>query len=171
MTFIAHAFITPVFIAPVFIAPVVAALLGASVLVPLGEPVEGPVVRRFDAPACPYCAGHRGITVATEPGSPVVAVADGRITFSGEVAGVRYVVLEVGPGVLLTHGGLARIENDIVAGVEVSVGTPLARSSQSTHLGVRIDGQYRDPLVVFGWGSPRLIGPGGIDVATVDGSR
>lgn len=137
----------------------------------LPVPVDGPVVRRFDPPACHYCAGHRGVTVASEPGSPVTAIVDGEVTFSGQVAGVLYVVMSVSPGVLLTHGGLSSIEEMVESGSVVRAGQTLGWTGRTTHLGVRIEGEYHDPLAVFGWGRARLIGPGGIDVVASAAAR
>ena len=55
-------------------------------------PVESPIVDPFRAPECPFCRGNRGLEYQPPSGSPVVAAADGVVTFSGVVAGVRYVV-------------------------------------------------------------------------------
>ncbi|MCF6523269.1 murein hydrolase activator EnvC [Streptomyces sp. JJ36] len=45
------------------------------------------VLRLWDPPATPWAAGHRGVDLATLPGRPVRAVAAGRVSFAGRVAG------------------------------------------------------------------------------------
>ena len=49
-------------------------------------PVDGPVVRAFQAPAFAYGPGHRGIDFAAAAGTPVRASGDGVVAFAGSVA-------------------------------------------------------------------------------------
>ncbi len=68
-----------------------------AVDLPAGRmPLEGPVVRAFDPPAERWQAGHRGVDVAGETGSAIVAAADGTVTFAGPVAGRGVVVVSHG---------------------------------------------------------------------------
>ncbi|WP_374999620.1 peptidoglycan DD-metalloendopeptidase family protein [Aeromicrobium sp. CTD01-1L150] len=60
---------------------------------PLGE---RSVARDFDLPDSPYGAGHRGIDLPGATGDTVRSVAPGRVTFSGEVAGVGVVTVSHG---------------------------------------------------------------------------
>ena len=74
----------------------------------LAPPVVAPVSRPFYAPPCPWCAGHRGVTLRGRAPAP----SCGRwrrevVTFSGVVVDVRYVVVRHGDGLLATYGGLA----------------------------------------------------------------
>src|SRR5262249_41228396 len=50
-------------------------------------PVDGAVVRPFQAPAFAYGPGHRGIDLAAAPGTPARAAGDGVVSFAGSVAG------------------------------------------------------------------------------------
>jgi murein DD-endopeptidase MepM/ murein hydrolase activator NlpD len=50
----------------------------------------------FDLPDTEYSAGHRGIDLPGQVGEPVRAVAAGRVTFAGLVAGVGVVTVEHG---------------------------------------------------------------------------
>jgi peptidase M23-like protein len=65
-------------------------------------PVEGrdgaprpQVSRGWKPPPEPWAAGHRGVDLAAPRGSPVRAVADGRISFAGSVAGRGVVSIEL----------------------------------------------------------------------------
>ncbi len=127
------------------------------ILQPL-TPVEGQVMKRFVAPACQRCPGHRGISVLTATGGAVVAVADGEITFAGTVAGRSYVVQTIAKGIRMTYGWLAEIEDSIVIGSVVLAGQHLGRTGDITYLGVRVGATYVDPLPYLGVRRPRLVG-------------
>ncbi|WP_406006527.1 M23 family metallopeptidase [Streptomyces sp. NBC_00637] len=53
------------------------------------------VLRAFEPPASPYARGHRGVDLAAPPGAPVRAVAAGRVSFAGRVAGRGVVSVEL----------------------------------------------------------------------------
>src|SRR5690348_15887078 len=55
-------------------------------------PVDGSVVRPFQAPAFAYGPGHRGIDLAAPPGTPVRAAGDGVVSYAGSVADSLHVV-------------------------------------------------------------------------------
>ncbi len=120
-------------------------------------PVRGTVVTSFRPPACERCAGHRGITVATEPGSEVRAVRSGLITFAGTVALLTYIVQEIEPGVRVTYGWLADAaarEGDIVG-----AGAVIGHTKARTYIGVREGEMYVDPIRRLGFARARLVGP------------
>lgn len=127
-------------------------------------PIEGEITRRFSAPACPYCAGHRGVTISSPTAVPVVAVAAGEITFAGEVGGLTYVVQRIAPQVRVTYGWLADIGPNIVTGLVVEQGAPLGTSATAVYLGVRVGEHYVEPLRYLGLGRVRLHGPGAVSV-------
>ncbi|WP_079042478.1 M23 family metallopeptidase, partial [Streptomyces albus] len=65
-------------------------------------PVEGAegarrprVPRGWDPPPQPWAPGHRGVDLAARPGQPVLAVADGKVSFAGKVAGRGVVSIEL----------------------------------------------------------------------------
>ncbi|WP_134773691.1 M23 family metallopeptidase [Ornithinimicrobium flavum] len=70
-----------------------------------GWPLAGrpSVVRGFDPPARRWLPGHRGIDLAGIEGEAVLAVADGVVTFSGEVAGVGVVSVTHASGLRSTY--------------------------------------------------------------------
>lgn len=122
-------------------------------------PVSGDVVRRFDRPSCERCPGHRGITVASSPGEPVVAVAAGTVEFVGEVGGRTYVVQRVAPSVVVTYGGVTPTVRD---GATVQRGEQVATADGETYLSVREAGRHLEPLRALGLGRARLVGPGDV---------
>lgn len=148
---------------PTFVihALVSAIVLSSRIIVP----VEGEVIRRFESPACPYCAGHRGVTVETTMNSDVVAIADGEITFAGEVGGLIYVVQRIAPDVRITYGWLSSIEDLVTEGTMVEQGAPLGTTGENMYFGVRVGEMYVEPLRFLGLGRVRLYGPGRVIVS------
>lgn len=70
-----------------------------------GWPLSGqpPIVRGFDPPAQRWLPGHRGIDLGGVEGERVLAVDDGVVSFSGEVAGVGVVSLTHASGLRSTY--------------------------------------------------------------------
>ena len=119
-------------------------------------PVVGPVVRGFDPPSAPYGSGHRGIDIATPAGSVVRAPSSGVVSFAGTIAGQRYLTIDHGGGLLSTCSflfGLLVHKGDLVAQGEAvalsGVGHP-GDTIPDLHFGVRLNGQYVDPLDYLG---------------------
>jgi len=111
-------------------------------------PIIGRVVDPFRAPSCVWCPGNRGIEYEVDPGVPIRAVAAGTVTFSGRVAGERYVVVELGSGWLVTYGRVA--STTLAAGDTVVRGSVVGRSSDRFYFGLRIEGGYVDPAPHLG---------------------
>ena len=119
-------------------------------------PVVGPVVRPFDPPDSPFGSGHRGIDIAASVGTPVVAAADGVVTFSGPVGGRLFLTIDHGGGLESTYSFL----DAVVArrGSVVTQGQVVARSGTGhagsvvphLHFGVRLLDVYVDPLDYLG---------------------
>ncbi|MFK8022676.1 MAG: murein hydrolase activator EnvC [Ilumatobacter sp.] len=120
-------------------------------------PVSGIVIDPFRAPECPYCAGNRGIEYSTERGQVVRAVAAGQVTWSGSVAGVRYVVVTHANGWRATYGDLASTR--LRTGDAVVARQSVGRSTDRLHFGLRVGHRYRDPSAHLGRlvGRPRLV--------------
>lgn len=127
----------------------------ATCLVP---PVDAPVTDPFRMPPCPYCAGNRGIEYGPVPGTRVVAVAAGEITFAGTVAGVRWVVVRHDDGLLASYGHLSAI--DVRVGVTVRAGQRLGATTDRFYLGLRDGERPVDPTPMLGrWRYRRRLVP------------
>lgn len=133
--------------------------IGACVLgliVPVGvatgacwlPPVEAPVSDPYRAPACPWCAGNRGIEYATVPGTSVRAVAAGRVTFAGTVVDRRYVVVEHVDGRRATYGDLGSIR--VEQGDRVVARSVVGTATSTFHFGLRDGSGYLDPTPEIG---------------------
>ena len=85
-------------------------------------PVDAPVLDPFRPPASPFGPGNRGLEYATTAGTPVHAVADGRVTFAGSVAGTLHVTVLHADGVRTSYSFLARV--DVVVGQRLRQGEP-----------------------------------------------
>ena len=115
-------------------------------------PVSGPVIRGFDPPGTPYGSGHRGIDIAAPTGTLVRAPAAGVITFAGNVGGRLFVTIDHGGGLLSTCSFLSSLlvhRGDVVVqGQDIArAGTGHAGDPMpNVHLGVRLAGQYVDPM-------------------------
>jgi Peptidase family M23/Putative serine esterase (DUF676) len=118
-------------------------------------PVDGPVVRPFDAPASAYGPGHRGIDFAVPPGTPVRASSDGMVAFAGSVAGSLHVVVAHDSQLRTTYAFLAGI--GVRAGDRVTRGQVVGAAGSSgpeheaggLHFGVRRGDRYVDPQRLF----------------------
>ena len=116
-------------------------------------PVSPPaVVRPFDPPQTAYGSGHRGIDLRAATGQEVRAMAAGRVTFAGLVAGI--------PVVSLTHAGGSRstyepvnatvaVGDQVVAGQQIGLvaeaGGHCGGEAGCVHVGLRDSHGYRDP--------------------------
>jgi murein DD-endopeptidase MepM/ murein hydrolase activator NlpD len=131
---------------PSLVSPsIVARVVGRLQLVP---PVEAPIVDRFRAPGCQWCAGNRGLEYGVGAGVDVRAAAPGVVSFSGTVAGVRYVVVDHGGGFRTTYGRLASAT--VSTGAAVATGQVLGSSGSSgVFFGLRHNDVYLDPELYF----------------------
>lgn len=125
---------------------------------------EPAVLRPFVPPPTPYAAGHRGADLAAVPGDVVRAVAPGRVTHVGPVAGQGTVTVLHADGLSSTYepvAGVVSVGDVVAAGSELGT---LSGGSHCTgsclHLGARRDGQpptYLDPLRLISGGPVILL--------------
>lgn len=119
------------------------------------RPVPGRVLAAFDAPAAPWLPGHRGVDLAAVPGDPVRAVNDGVVGFAGTVVdrGVVSVRLDGPTDRVVTYEPVvaAVSQGDRVRAGEVIgwIGLGGHCSARCLHWGLKIDGEYRNPLTLL----------------------
>lgn len=116
------------------------------------------VLRGWEPPATAYGRGHRGVDLAAPPGTPVRAVAAGRVSFAGRVAGRGVVSVELSgtgdPPLRTTYEPVRAsvAEDDEVKAGEV-IGTVEPTGSHCTapcvHWGLLRDDTYLDPLTLL----------------------
>ena len=106
------------------------------------------------APAHRYGAGHRGIDLASAVSAPVEAPADGVIAFTGRVVDRDIVTIDHGSGLVTT---LEPVIGEVAVGDRVERGERVGvvglgghTAPGSVHFGVRLDGDYLNPLVLLG---------------------
>jgi len=125
-------------------------------------PVDPPrrVLRAFIGPPEPWQPGHRGIDVLAASDA-LVAPADGVVRFAGRVVDRGVLSIDHGGGVISSY---EPVEALVAEGEAVSRGQILARigdghcASRCVHVGVRVDGAYRNPLLLLGgWQRPVLL--------------
>ncbi|MEV0221122.1 M23 family metallopeptidase [Streptomyces sp. NPDC050704] len=113
------------------------------------------VVRGWEPPATAYGPGHRGVDLVAAPGTPVRAVAPGRVSFAGRVAGRGVVSVELNgtgdPPLRTTYEPVrATLKKgaEVTAGEVIGVLEPTAAHCPTTclHWGLRRGDTYLDPL-------------------------
>ncbi|MFJ4833176.1 murein hydrolase activator EnvC family protein [Streptomyces sp. NPDC088747] len=113
------------------------------------------VLRGWDPPATTYGRGHRGVDLAAGPGTPVRAVAPGRVSFAGPVAGRGVVSVELtGTGTPPLRTTYGPVTASVKKGAEVAAGEVLGTVEQGAspcptsclHWGLLRGRTYLDPL-------------------------
>ncbi|MGW0150027.1 murein hydrolase activator EnvC family protein [Streptomyces sp. NPDC003333] len=138
-----------------------------------------PVLRAWEPPATPYGRGHRGVDLAAPAGTPVRAVAAGRVSFAGRVAGKGVVSVELAgtgdPPLRTTYGPVrASVEKgeEVAAGAVVGTVEPAGSHCPAVclHWGLRRGESYLNPLGLLPpWllhGPSRLLPVLGVPVPT-----
>ncbi|MFC4755074.1 M23 family metallopeptidase [Dietzia aurantiaca] len=132
----------------------------AAPTVRLRSPVPGQAipVTGFDPPDHRWLAGHRGVDLAAEPLSPVLAPAPGTVLFAGSVGGKPVLSLDHGDGLRTTY---EPVTASVREGDEVSTGQTV---------GHVVAGHPGCPRVAcLHWGARVASGsPGGDDDSYVD---
>jgi murein DD-endopeptidase MepM/ murein hydrolase activator NlpD len=145
-----------VIIAATLLAPLPAADAPAPEDPPWRWPVAAPreVLEPFRAPAHDYGPGHRGIDIAAPPGSTAVAPSDGVVAFRGVVVDRPLITVDHGSGYVTTFEPL---DSDLAVGTPVKAGDELGTvavgghtATGALHIGVRLDGTYINPMLMFG---------------------
>lgn len=134
--------------------------LATSFVLCVAPPIDAPMRRGFEPPACEYCAGHRTLEFGGRDSATPVAVhapVDGRVRFAGPVAGTAYVSIEPSarPGHTVTVGWIPPDPGVFIGlptlGRLVRVGDPIGWSAGGTTLSLRSPaGGYQDPTSHLG---------------------
>jgi murein DD-endopeptidase MepM/ murein hydrolase activator NlpD len=178
-----HARITQLALAAVLtVAPVAVALGDREAAPPVlpvpaygsySWPVQGPVIRGFEAPTGPFGPGHRGIDIASASDTVVRASNDGVVVFAGRVAGDLHVSIDHPDGVRTSYAFLGSVEAGVGGAIArgdvlgtVGQGHPASGTSH-VHFGARWGGEYIDPMLLLERGS--LVGL--IHLAPIEESR
>ena len=119
---------------------------------PVGFPHQ--LLRAFEAPPTRYAAGHRGLDVSARPGSPVAAPADGTVSFAGVVVDRPVLSLRHADGLV---SSIEPVSAAVGSGDAVTAGQPVGVvasgghcNDRCVHFGVRLYGEYVNPLVLLG---------------------
>ena len=126
-------------------------------------PVDGVVLRLFDAPAQPWSSGHRGVDLQAAPGGPVLAPAPGVVSFSGSVAGRGVLTVDHPDGLRSSFepvSGSVEVGTDVAAGQVIgSVTAELAHcgTQRCLHWGVRRGDAYLNPLRLLPGSGPVVL--------------
>lgn len=119
-------------------------------------PIDAPraVESPYRAPAHEFGAGHRGIDLATAQSVIVRAPADGTIAFRGTVVDRPLITIAHPGGYVSTF---EPVSSTLAPGDTVSAGDEIGAvaagghaSLGALHLGVRLDGAYINPMLLFG---------------------
>ncbi|CAL9444815.1 hypothetical protein SUDANB150_02294 [Streptomyces sp. enrichment culture] len=112
------------------------------------------VLRGWEPPATPYGRGHRGVDLAASSGTPVRAVAAGRVSFAGPVGGRGVVSVELTgtgePPLRTTYGPVkaaVRKGDEVAAGEVLGTVEPAGpHCTACLHWGLLRGEVYLNPL-------------------------
>lgn len=112
------------------------------------------VLAPYRAPAHEYGAGHRGVDLVSSLGAAVSAPADGVVAFRGTVVDRPLLTIEHEGGLTSTF---EPVQSTLVPGEPVSAGQAIGvvdvgghTPAGALHLGVRREGNYINPMLLFG---------------------
>lgn len=110
------------------------------------------VARQFEPPPEPWAAGHRGVDIRAEQGAVVTAVANGQVHFAGTIVDRGVVSVAHADGATITSyepvTPLVSKGDDVIAGQPIAVVHGIhAGCGSCLHFGVRVGGEYRDPML------------------------
>ncbi|WP_313771182.1 M23 family metallopeptidase [Arthrobacter zhaoxinii] len=152
-------------------APAAAAVYSPPWTWPL-DPVPA-LIRSFDPPAQRWLAGHRGVDLAAPAGAEIKAPAGGRVVFAGWVVDRRVLTIDHGGGL---KSSFEPLESSVPVGTAVAKGTAVGSvgsgshcSTGCLHWGVRLDGDYKDPLRYVSDRRPSVLLPAGRSTEQITG--
>ena len=121
------------------------------------------IAREYVAPAHEYGPGHRGIDLEALATPGVRAPAAGVVAFAGSIADRGIVTIDHGDGLVTT---LEPVSAVVAAGERIARGQEIAMASVgghsavgTLHFGVRLHGEYINPLLLLGGIPPAVLLP------------
>ncbi len=121
------------------------------------------VLRAFDPPARRWLVGHRGVDLAGSPGDTVGAPAAGIVTFVGRIVDRPVIVIDHGSGL---RTSLEPVRSTLGVGAIVGAGDEIGMiatgahcDARCLHWGLRLDGEYIDPLLTIRDTRPSILLP------------
>ncbi|MDI6022916.1 M23 family metallopeptidase [Leucobacter sp. UT-8R-CII-1-4] len=107
----------------------------------------------YDLPHGKYQAGHRGIDLPSNPGTLVRAPTAGIVSFVGTVVDRPTISIRVASNTVLS---IEPVQSELKEGETISKGQSLGTVAEGghcslscTHLGVRVNDEYVNPLRFF----------------------
>lgn len=125
------------------------------------RPVPGEVTSAYRPPARNWLPGHRGVDLATAPGGPVVAPADGVVSFAGTVVDRQLVSIRLSERLISSVAvvSLEPVAAVVVEGQRVRRGQLVGHQSpgahcqdRCVHVSLRLDGRYANPMALLAAG-------------------
>lgn len=131
------------------------------------RPVDGEVVEHFSAPPAPWAAGHRGVDLASSISADIRSPTDGVVSFSGTVVDREVLSIDHGAGYI---SSFEAVDADLEVGDAVAAGEVVAElgtyddgdnhcDQPCLHWGVRLHGEYINPLLLLGEVEPSVLLP------------
>ncbi|MFE6286871.1 murein hydrolase activator EnvC family protein [Streptomyces sp. NPDC057877] len=117
-----------------------------------------PVLRGWEPPPTPYARGHRGVDLRAAPGTPVRAVAPGRVAYAGLVAGRGVISVELRdtghPPLRTTYEPViptVRKGDEVAPGQQLGTLSPTGShcATPCLHWGLRRAREYLNPLTLL----------------------
>jgi len=125
-----------------------------------GEPR---IAEPFDKPAENWLPGHRGVDLAAAEGDKVFAPQRGQVTFASRIVDRPVMVIDHGNGFKTSLEPVtseAEVGDWVAAGAHVgTVSTGAHCSSRCIHWGVRLNGEYIDPVLLIRDMRPSILLP------------
>lgn len=115
------------------------------------NPISGNITSRYGAREDIRDHTHQGLDIAAKTGTPIKAVADGTITYSGTMGGYgNLIIIDHGNGITTYYGHCNKLYKKV--GTKVSAGDVIAEvgsTGNSTgphlHFEIRENGKYVNP--------------------------
>lgn len=124
---------------------------------------EPEVLAPFAPPAQRWLSGHRGADLAANPGDTVVAPAGGIVSFVGVIVDRPVVVVDHGAGL---KSSFEPLRSELSPGSIVGAGDGIGMVGSGAHCdrrclhwGLRLNGEYIDPLLTIRDDRPSILLP------------